>query len=191
MLSCDLIVPSAERDGVGLEAVLDFSPTNVAGSSRRSRASGVVLRLYDGTVKDAEEGSAEEIDVRTSTHLTSRAKRCGSWAELKSIVESALARGDRFAWTIRTRKPYPDAHFPRRGVHAPEGDVTTWPSRDSMRVIRISPGATQGRAHRSTFTESTRTEVAEFFRPNLFANTPDILHAYPDSKVVGRHRDSA
>ncbi len=28
------------------------------------------------------------------------------------------------------------------------------------------------------FTELTATEVAEFFRPNLFTNTPDILHAY-------------
>jgi starch synthase (maltosyl-transferring) len=28
------------------------------------------------------------------------------------------------------------------------------------------------------FTELTRTEVAEYMRPNLFANTPDILHEY-------------
>jgi starch synthase (maltosyl-transferring) len=28
------------------------------------------------------------------------------------------------------------------------------------------------------FTELTRTEMKEYFRPNLFANTPDILHAY-------------
>src|SRR5213079_3551965 len=28
------------------------------------------------------------------------------------------------------------------------------------------------------FTELTRTEVVEFFRPNLWPNTPDILHEY-------------
>jgi starch synthase (maltosyl-transferring) len=28
------------------------------------------------------------------------------------------------------------------------------------------------------FTELTGTDVREYFRPNLFANTPDILHAY-------------
>ena len=28
------------------------------------------------------------------------------------------------------------------------------------------------------FTELTQTEVAEYMRPNLFANTPDILHEY-------------
>jgi starch synthase (maltosyl-transferring) len=28
------------------------------------------------------------------------------------------------------------------------------------------------------FTELTQTEAVEFFRPNLFTNTPDILHAY-------------
>jgi starch synthase (maltosyl-transferring) len=28
------------------------------------------------------------------------------------------------------------------------------------------------------FTELTTTEMQEYFRPNLFANTPDILHAY-------------
>jgi len=31
---------------------------------------------------------------------------------------------------------------------------------------------------REYFTELTSTDVPEFFRPNLFANTPDILHAY-------------
>jgi starch synthase (maltosyl-transferring) len=28
------------------------------------------------------------------------------------------------------------------------------------------------------FTELTQTEMREYFRPNLFANTPDILHAF-------------
>src|SRR4029450_2946009 len=28
------------------------------------------------------------------------------------------------------------------------------------------------------FTELTQTDVREYLRPNLFANTPDILHAY-------------
>src|SRR5213079_3499520 len=28
------------------------------------------------------------------------------------------------------------------------------------------------------FSELTRSEVAEFFRPNLWPNTPDILHKY-------------
>src|SRR5918993_3158987 len=28
------------------------------------------------------------------------------------------------------------------------------------------------------FTELTQTEVREYMRPNLFANTPDILHEY-------------
>ena len=28
------------------------------------------------------------------------------------------------------------------------------------------------------FTELTRTDVREYMRPNLFANTPDILHEY-------------
>jgi starch synthase (maltosyl-transferring) len=31
---------------------------------------------------------------------------------------------------------------------------------------------------REYFTELTGTEAVEYFRPNLFANTPDILHAY-------------
>jgi starch synthase (maltosyl-transferring) len=31
---------------------------------------------------------------------------------------------------------------------------------------------------REYLTELTRTEMAEYFRPNLFANTPDILHEY-------------
>lgn len=38
------------------------------------------------------------------------------------------------------------------------------------------------------FRELTQTEAAEYFRPNLFANTPDILHAYLQEGGPGAFR---
>ena len=36
----------------------------------------------------------------------------------------------------------------------------------------------EGRRSTEYFTELTQTDVREYLRPNLFANTPDILHEY-------------
>ena len=41
------------------------------------------------------------------------------------------------------------------------------------------------------FTELTQTEVAEFMRPNLFANTPDILHEYLQTAAARRSRSGS
>jgi len=114
------------------------------------------------------------------------------WAELKSVVEFWICRGVtifrvdnphtkpyRFwEWLIREiRQEHPNAIFLAEAFTRPK-----------VMAYLAKLGFTQSYTYftwRNTkaeltgyFTELTRTDLAEFFRPNLFANTPDILHAY-------------
>jgi starch synthase (maltosyl-transferring) len=114
------------------------------------------------------------------------------WDELKSIVTFWAARGVRifrvdnphtkpyafWEWLIReVRSEYPDVIFLAEAFTRPK-----------VMSYLAKLGFNQSYTYftwRNTkdelteyFTELTQTEVAQFFRPNLFANTPDILHAY-------------
>ena len=82
-------------------------------------------------------------------------------------------------WVIaRGQAPAPGRDLPGRGVHAPEAHEGRWPSSASRRATRTSPGRTRAQELTEYLTELTSAEMAEYFRPNFFANTPDILHEY-------------
>ena len=67
--------------------------------------------------------------------------------------------------------------LPRRGVHAAR--VMRYLAKAGSRSrTPTSPGGTPRRSSTEYFTELTRPRSREYLRPNLFANTPDILHAY-------------
>ncbi len=114
------------------------------------------------------------------------------WKELADIVRFWAARGVRifrvdnphtkpfafWEWMIGTvREEYPDAIFLSEAFTRPKV---------MKRLAKL--GFSQSYTYftwRNTkeelteyFTELTRTSMREYFRPNLFANTPDILHAY-------------
>ena len=82
--------------------------------------------------------------------------------------EWLLARGQRRA---------PRGRVPRRGVHPPGDDAVARAGRDSSRATPTSPGATPRSELEEFFTEISH-ETADFLRPNLFVNTPDILTEY-------------
>jgi starch synthase (maltosyl-transferring) len=116
----------------------------------------------------------------------------GLWDELKSIVEFWIACGvrifrvdnphtkpfDFWEWMIRDlKKKYPDLIFLSEAFTRPNimyrlaklgftQSYTYFTWRNSKRDLT------------DYFTELTRTEVHEFFIPNLWPNTPDILHEY-------------
>ena len=74
--------------------------------------------------------------------------------------------------------------LPRRGVHAAQGDV---PPREArlQPVVHVLHLAQHARPRlREYMTELTRPPVSDFFRPNFWPNTPDILHA--DLQTGGR-----
>jgi starch synthase (maltosyl-transferring) len=114
------------------------------------------------------------------------------WRELKAVIEFWIARGvlifrvdnphtkpfGFWEWALADiRKTHPDAIFLAEAFTRPK----------IMRHL-AKIGFSQSYSYftwRNTkaeieeyFTELTQTEVREYMRPNLFANTPDILHEY-------------
>ena len=144
----------------------------------------------DGTIQYAENPPKKYQDIYPFDF------ECEAWAslwdELKSVVTFWAARGvlifrvDNphtkpyafWEWLIHeVRAEYPDAIFLAEAF-----------TRPTVMYYLAKLGFSQSYTYftwRNTrdelteyFTELTRTAVAEFLRPNLFANTPDILHEY-------------
>jgi starch synthase (maltosyl-transferring) len=114
------------------------------------------------------------------------------WQELKSVVEFWTTHGvSIFRVDNPHTKPYAFWEWLIRGIRADHPDVIFLAeafTRPKVMYYLAALGFAQSYSYftwRNTkdeltgyFTELTSTDVAEFFRPNLFANTPDILHAY-------------
>ena len=141
----------------------------------------------DGTVQYAENPPKKYEDIYPFDFETPEWKEL--WAELKSIFVFWIQQGVRifrvdnphtkpfpfWGWCIgEIKAEYPDIIFLSEAFTRP---------RMMYRLAKL--GFTQSYTYfawRSTkhelveyFTELTQTEVAEFFRPNLWPNTPDIL----------------
>jgi starch synthase (maltosyl-transferring) len=144
----------------------------------------------DGTIKYAENPPKKYQDIYPFDF------ECDAWPalwqELKSIVEFWIAHGVViFRVDNPHTKPYRFWEWLIREIRSQRPDVIFLAeafTRPKLMYYLAKLGFTQSYTYftwRNTaaelteyFTELTTTEVAEFFRPNLFANTPDILHAY-------------
>ena len=144
----------------------------------------------DGTIKYAENPPKKYQDIYPIDFET--ADRQALWQELKGIFEFWIGHGVtifrvdnphtkpyRFwEWVLgELRQQHPEVIFLAEAFTRPK----------VMRYL-AKVGFSQSYSYftwRNTkaelveyFTELTRTDVREYMRPNLFANTPDILHAY-------------
>jgi starch synthase (maltosyl-transferring) len=144
----------------------------------------------DGTIKYAENPPKKYQDIYPIDFET--ADRQALWHELKGIFEFWIDHGVKifrvdnphtkpyrfWEWVLgELRRQHPDAIFLAEAFTRPK----------VMRYL-AKAGFSQSYTYftwRNTkeelveyFTELTRTSVREYMRPNLFANTPDILHAY-------------
>ncbi len=144
----------------------------------------------DGTIKYAENPPKKYQDIYPIEFETS--DRQGLWQELKSVVDFWLDQGVRifrvdnphtkpfafWEWLIADVKGrYPEVIFLAEAFSRP---------RIMYRLAKL--GFTQSYTYftwRNTkhelteyFTELTQSDVREFFRPNLWPNTPDILNEY-------------
>jgi starch synthase (maltosyl-transferring) len=144
----------------------------------------------DGTMQYAENPPKKYQDIYPFDFDTT--DREGLWTELKSIVEFWIEEGVRifrvdnphtkpfafWEWMIGDLKArHPDLIFLSEAFTRP--NIMYW-------LAKL--GFTQSYTYftwRNTkpeiteyLTELTATGVREFFRPNLWPNTPDILHAY-------------
>jgi starch synthase (maltosyl-transferring) len=144
----------------------------------------------DGSIKYAENPPKRYQDIYPLDFNTP--DPAALWHELRSVVFFWIERGVRifrvdnphtkpfrfWEWLIASvRDEFPDAIFlaeaftrPKVMKHLAKLGFTqsytyfTW--RNEKAEIE------------EYFTELTQTDMREYFRPNLFANTPDILHAY-------------
>jgi len=144
----------------------------------------------DGTIKYAENPPKKYQDIYPFDFES--ADWQALWRELKGVIEFWIARGVtifrvdnphtkpfRFwEWALGDiRRQHPDTIFLAEAFTRPK----------IMRHL-AKIGFSQSYSYftwRNTkeeleeyFTELTQTEVREYMRPNLFANTPDILHEY-------------
>lgn len=142
----------------------------------------------DGTVQYAENPPKKYQDIYPFDFETRNWREL--WEEMKSIVLFWIEQGARifrvdnphtkpfafWEWLIsEVKKDYPDVIFLSEAFTRPK---------IMYRLAKL--GFSQSYTYftwRNTkweltqyFTELTQTEVSEFFRPNLWPNTPDILH---------------
>jgi len=144
----------------------------------------------DGTIKYAENPPKKYQDIYPFDFECEDWR--GLWDELRSVVQFWIDHGVRifrvdnphtkpypfWEWLITTiRREHPDTIFLAEAFTRPK-----------VMGYLAKLGFTQSYSYftwrnteeelREYFTELTTTEVKDYMRPNLFTNTPDILHAY-------------
>jgi len=142
----------------------------------------------DGTIQYAENPPKKYQDIYPFNFET-RAWR-SLWEELKSIVEFWVDQGIHvfrvdnphtkpfafWEWVIRElKKKHPDLIFLSEAFTRP--NVMYWLAKVGFtQSYTYFTWRNSAKELTDYFTELTQTEVREFFRPNLWPNTPDILH---------------
>ncbi len=144
----------------------------------------------DGTIKYAENPPKKYQDIYPINFES--AEWQALWIELKRIIEFWIGHGVKifrvdnphtkpfgfWAWALADiKREHPDTIFLSEAFTRPK----------VMRYL-AKAGFSQSYTYFTWrnakdelieyFTELTRTDVREYMRPNLFANTPDILHEY-------------
>jgi starch synthase (maltosyl-transferring) len=144
----------------------------------------------DGTIKYAENPPKKYQDIYPFNFECDEWRAL--WLELKSVVLYWIAQG---VWIFRVDNPHTKPirfwQWLIQEVQREHPDVIFLAeafSRPAVMYGLAKIGFTQSYTYftwRNTkwelihyMTELTGTEVGEYFRPNLFANTPDILHEY-------------
>jgi starch synthase (maltosyl-transferring) len=184
----DRFVDAARRQG--LEIALDLAYQASPDHPYVREHPDWFRRRPDGTIKYAENPPKKYQDIYPFD-FESEAWQ-GLWVELKRVIEFWIGHGVtifrvdnphtkpyRFwQWALGDiRRQHPEAIFLSEAFTRPK----------VMRYLAKS-GFSQSYTYftwRNTkpelteyFTELTQTDVREYLRPNLFANTPDILHEY-------------
>jgi starch synthase (maltosyl-transferring) len=185
------LVRAAEE--MGLEVALDIAFQCTPDHPYVKEHPGWFRWRPDGTVQFAENPPKKYEDIYPLNFENAEWREL--WAELKSIVQFWAEQGIRifrvdnphtkpfefWEWAIREiKKRYPGVIFLAEAFTRPKV---------MYRLAKL--GFTQSYTYfawRNTkweleqyFTELTQSEVREFFRPNLWPNTPDILTEYLQS----------
>ena len=147
-------------------------------------------RRPDGTLRYAENPPKRYQDIHNVNFESADWE--GLWAALRDVVLHWVARGVKaFRVDNPHTKPLPFWEWLIREVRTADPDVVFLSeafTRPAMMAALAKAGFSQSytyftwkntKAELTTYmTELTRSTLPEFFRPNFFVNTPDILHEY-------------
>ena len=184
----DRFVEAARRQG--LEIALDLAYQASPDHPYVKEHPEWFRRRPDGTIKYAENPPKKYQDIYP-INFESEAWE-SLWRELERIMEFWISHGVRifrvdnphtkpyrfWQWALaEVRRQYPDAIFLSEAFTRPKVMRYLAKSGFSQSYTYFTWRNTQAEIT-AYFTELTRTDVREYMRPNLFANTPDILHEY-------------
>jgi starch synthase (maltosyl-transferring) len=144
----------------------------------------------DGTIKYAENPPKKYQDIYPINFDTD--KRAELWAALRDVIDFWISHGVRvFRVDNPHTKSLPFWQWLIRGVHEAHPDIIFLAeafTRPRMMERLAKLGFTQSYTYftwrnrawelRDYLTELSQTEVVEYFRPNFWVNTPDILHEF-------------
>ena len=184
----DDFVASAER--LGLEVALDFAIQCSPDHPWVSEHPDWFNHLPDGSIRYAENPPKKYQDIYPINFDTP--DREGLWTELKSVLDHWVSHGVKI---FRVDNPHTKAlsfwEWVIAAIHEDHPEVIFLAeafTRPKVMQSLAKAGFTQSYTYftwRNTkwelteyMTELTQTDMAHYFRPNFFANTPDILHEY-------------
>jgi starch synthase (maltosyl-transferring) len=144
----------------------------------------------DGTIKYAENPPKKYQDIYPINFDTDQ--RAELWAALRDVIEFWISHGVR---VFRVDNPHTKAlpfwQWLIHGVHETNPDIIFLAeafTRPRMMERLAKLGFTQSYTYftwrntagelREYLTELSQTEVVDYFRPNFWVNTPDILHEF-------------
>jgi starch synthase (maltosyl-transferring) len=184
----DRFVEHARRQG--LEVALDLAYQASPDHPYVSEHPEWFRHRPDGTIKYAENPPKKYQDIYPFNFESAAWREL--WVELKRIVEFWIAHGVTiFRVDNPHTKPFRFWEWMIADLRRQEPSLIFLSeafTRPKVMKYLAKAGFSQSYTYftwrntsqelREYFTELTQTEVREYLRPNLFANTPDILHAY-------------
>ncbi|MDQ3645732.1 MAG: alpha-1,4-glucan--maltose-1-phosphate maltosyltransferase [Actinomycetota bacterium] len=188
MKDFDAFVAEAHR--LGMEVALDYAIQCSPDHPWVTEHPSWFRHRPDGSIKYAENPPKKYQDIYPIDFDTDDA--AGLWTELKAVLDLWIEHGVRiFRVDNPHTKSFPFWEWVIEAIHDDHPDVIFLAeafTRPKVMRALAKLGFTQSYTYftwRNTkhelieyLTELTQTEMADYFRPNFFANTPDILHEY-------------
>ncbi|MFN2526980.1 MAG: alpha-1,4-glucan--maltose-1-phosphate maltosyltransferase, partial [Actinomycetota bacterium] len=182
----------AEAERLGLEVALDFAIQASPDHPWVKQHPQWFHHRPDGSIKFAENPPKQYQDIYPINFDIEEPHRTELWTELKAIVDFWVDRGVKiFRVDNPHTKPFAFWEWLIGDIKAKDPEVIFLSEAFTKPVVMralAKLGFTQSytyftwRNHKHEIieylTELTQTEMADYFRPNFFANTPDILHEY-------------
>jgi starch synthase (maltosyl-transferring) len=184
----DAFVVEAER--LGLEVCLDFAIQCSPDHPWVKEHPEWFHHRPDGTIRYAENPPKKYEDIFPVNFDTEDKE--GLWNELKSTLDHWIAHGVKIYRVDNPHtKPFPFWEWLINSIKSEHPDVIFLSeafTRPKVMQNLAKLGFTQSYTYftwrnakwelEQYLVELTQTEMANYFRPNFFANTPDILHEY-------------